>query len=177
MMTGVLIKKKNKKQKNKASKKCPEKICLHEHRETIWCRLALCGHKSRNYKKRPERLKADGLLEFRRNIALLYLDFRLLASRTMIQEICYSKPPNLHFVLCYSENESCSVVSDSLWPRGLYSPWNSPGQNTGVGSLSRLQWIFPTEESIWGLLLCRWIVYQLSYQGSKLLQNYIIVLS
>ena len=30
-------------------------------------------------------------------------------------------------------SESCSVVSDSLWPHGPYSPWNSPGQNTGVG--------------------------------------------
>ena len=34
------------------------------------------------------------------------------------------------------ESESCSVVSNCLWPRGLYHPWNSPGQNTGVGSLS-----------------------------------------
>ena len=34
--------------------------------------------------------------------------------------------------------ESCSVVSDSLWPHELYSPWNSPGQNTGVGILSLL---------------------------------------
>ena len=33
-------------------------------------------------------------------------------------------------------SESCSAVSDSLRPHGLYSPWNSPGQNTGVGSLS-----------------------------------------
>ena len=32
-----------------------------------------------------------------------------------------------------------SVVSDSLWPHGRYSPWNSPGQNTGVGTLSLLQ--------------------------------------
>ena len=31
------------------------------------------------------------------------------------------------------ESESHSVVSDSLQPHGLYSPWNSPGQNTGVG--------------------------------------------
>ena len=31
---------------------------------------------------------------------------------------------------------SHSVVSDSLWPCGLYSPWNSLGQNTEVGSLS-----------------------------------------
>ena len=40
------------------------------------------------------------------------------------------------------ESESRSVVSDSLWPHGLCSPWNSPGQSTGVGSLSLLQGIF-----------------------------------
>ena len=34
---------------------------------------------------------------------------------------------------------------DSLGPHGLYSPHNSPGQNTGVGSLSLLQWILPTQ--------------------------------
>ena len=37
------------------------------------------------------------------------------------------------------EGESQSVVSHSLQPHGLYSPWNSTGQNTGVGSLSLLQ--------------------------------------
>ena len=36
-------------------------------------------------------------------------------------------------------------MSDSLRPHGLYSPWNSPGQNIGVGSLSLLQGIFPTQ--------------------------------
>ena len=40
-----------------------------------------------------------------------------------------------------SESESHSFVSDSLG----YSPWNSPGQNTGVGRLSLLQGIFPTQ--------------------------------
>ena len=40
-----------------------------------------------------------------------------------------------------------------------YSPWNSPGQNTGVGSLSLLQQIFPTQEFNWGLLHCRQILY------------------
>ena len=64
-------------------------------------------------------------------------------------------------------SESHSVVSNSLWPHALYSPWNSPGQNTGVGSLSLLQWIFLTQESNWGLLHCRRILYQLSYQGHK----------
>ena len=43
-----------------------------------------------------------------------------------------------------SESEGCSVMSDSLLPHGLYSPWNSPGQNTEMGSLSLLQGIFPT---------------------------------
>ena len=53
---------------------------------------------------------------------------------------------------------SCPTLCDS--------PWNSPGQNTGVGSLLLLQQIFPTQESNWGLLHCRQIFYQLSYQGS-----------
>ena len=45
------------------------------------------------------------------------------------------------------ESESRSIVSDSLRPHGLYSPWNSQGQKTGVGSLSILQGIFPTQGS------------------------------
>ena len=62
-------------------------------------------------------------------------------------------------------SESHSVVSDSL--RSLdYSPWNSPGQNTGVGSLSLLQGIFPIKGSNPGLPHCRWILYQLSHNGS-----------
>ena len=48
----------------------------------------------------------------------------------------------------------------------LNSPWNSPGQNTGVVSLSLLQGIFPTQGSNPGLSHCRQILYQLSYQGS-----------
>ena len=96
---------------------------------------------------------------------------------------------------------------DFLQPHGLYSPWNFPGQNTGVGSslsllqgnlpnpgikprpptlqadslpaepqgkpkntgvgsLALPQWIFLTQESNKGLLHCRQILYQLSYQGS-----------
>ena len=47
-----------------------------------------------------------------------------------------------------------------------YSPWNSPGQNTGVGSLSLLQGTFPTQGSNTGLWHCKWILYQLSHQGT-----------
>ena len=43
------------------------------------------------------------------------------------------------------ESESHSVMSNSLQPHGLYSPWNSLSQNTGVGSFSLLQGIFPTD--------------------------------
>ena len=64
------------------------------------------------------------------------------------------------------ESESCSVVSNSLWPHGLYSPWNSPGQNIGVGRLSLLQGIFPTQGLNPGLPLCRQILYQPSHKGS-----------
>ena len=56
------------------------------------------------------------------------------------------------------ENESQSFVSDSLQPHGLYSPWNSPGQNTGVGNCSLLQGIFPTQGSNTGLPHCRQIL-------------------
>ena len=63
--------------------------------------------------------------------------------------------------------ESHSIMSNSLWPHGLYSPWNSPGQNTGVGSLSLLQGIFLAQELNQSLLHGRKILYQLSYQGSQ----------
>ena len=58
---------------------------------------------------------------------------------------------------------SCTVMSESLWPHGL---WNSPGQNTRVGSLSLLQRIFPTQGSNPGLPHCRRILSQLSHKGS-----------
>ena len=65
-----------------------------------------------------------------------------------------------------SESESHSVVSDSLWSHGLYHPWNSSGQNTGVGSLSLLQGIFQTQGSCPGLPHCRQILSQLSHKRS-----------
>ena len=42
-------------------------------------------------------------------------------------------------------SESHSVASDPLRPHGLHNPWNSLGQNTGVGRLSLLHRIFPTQ--------------------------------
>ena len=59
-------------------------------------------------------------------------------------------------------------MSDCLLPHGLCSSWNSPGQNTGVGSLYLLQGIFSTQESNPGLPHCRQMIYHLSHQGSHL---------
>ena len=58
--------------------------------------------------------------------------------------------------------QSCPTLCDHM----DCSPWNSPGQYTGVGSHSILQGVFPTHGSNPGLLHCRWIIYQLSHKGS-----------
>ena len=66
------------------------------------------------------------------------------------------------------------LVSNSLQPHGLYSPWSSPGQNTGVGSISFLQGIFPTQGSHPCLPHCRRILYQLSHQGSPRILEWVV---
>ena len=55
-----------------------------------------------------------------------------------------------------------------------YSPWNSPGQNTGVGSLSLIQGIFPTQGSNPGLPHCRRALHQLSYKGSPRILEWVV---
>ena len=70
----------------------------------------------------------------------------------------------IKYRLCVCESQS--FVSDFLRPHGLYSPWNSPGQNARVDSLSLLQGIFPTQGSNPGLPHCRRILHQLSQKGS-----------
>ena len=67
----------------------------------------------------------------------------------------------------HAESESHLVVSDSLQPHGLYSPWNSLSQNTEVDCLSLLQGIFPTQGSNTGLPHCRQILYQLSHKEAQ----------
>ena len=57
-------------------------------------------------------------------------------------------------------------MTNSLLPHGLYSPWNSPSQNTGVGSCSLLQGIFPTQGLNLGLPHCKQMLYQLRHAKS-----------
>ena len=73
--------------------------------------------------------------------------------------------------LRFTKSVSCLVMSDSLQPHGpqpqrIPCPWNSPGKNTGMGSHSFLQGIFPIQGLNLGLLHCRKILYHRSYQGS-----------
>ena len=67
--------------------------------------------------------------------------------------------------------------SPTLQPHGLYSPWNSPGQNTGLGSLSLLQGIFPTQGLNPDLPHCRWILYRLRHQGNPMKQKWTLELA
>ena len=67
---------------------------------------------------------------------------------------------------------SCSVVSDSLRPHGLWPtrflrPWDFPGTSTGVGCHFLLQEIFPSQGLNPGLPHCRQTLYRLSHQGGK----------
>ena len=78
--------------------------------------------------------------------------------------VAYQAPPSLGFSrqehwsgVPLTSPERHWVMSNSLPPHGLYRPWNSPDQNTGTGSLSLLQGIFPTQGVNPDLLHCRWI--------------------
>ena len=81
--------------------------------------------------------------------------------------------PSSHVQMWESENESWSVLSDSLPPQSLYRQCNSSSQNTGVGSLSLLQGIFPTQWSNPGLPHYWRIIYQLSHKGSPRILDWV----
>ena len=70
-----------------------------------------------------------------------------------------------------SESESHSVASNSLRPHWLFSPWNSPGHNTGVGSLSFPRGLSQSRDRLNPGIKPRRILYQLSYQESWRRQN------
>ena len=72
----------------------------------------------------------------------------------------------LEWVAVPSSRESSQLGSPALQVDSLPSEPPGKPKNTGVGSLFLLQGNFPTQESNWGLLHCRQILYQLSYQGS-----------
>ena len=72
--------------------------------------------------------------------------------------------------------QSCLTLCSpmGLWPARPLCPWNSPGQNTSVGSCSLLQGIFPAQESNPGFLHCRWILSHLSHPGSPRILEWMV---
>ena len=69
-------------------------------------------------------------------------------------------------------SENHTVVFNSLWPHGLYSPWKSPDQNTGVGSRSRgssQQRLNP------GLPHCSQTLHQLRHQGNPRMLEWVAI--
>ena len=78
------------------------------------------------------------------SVVCVYIYIHIYISHKIKTSFENSEPTQLNLGMW---NESHSVMSSCLWPHGLYSPWNSPGQNTGVGSLSLLHGIFPTQGS------------------------------
>ena len=73
---------------------------------------------------------------------------------------------NVHLVKAMKVKVKVAQSCLTHWDPMDCSPWNSPGQNTGVGSLSLLQGIFPIQRSNPGLPHCRQILYQLSHKRS-----------
>ena len=83
--------------------------------------------------------------------------------------LCSRYSYRLYFTACVPAKslQSCLILCnpvDSNLP--LLCLWNSPGKRTGVGCHDLLQEILPTQGSNPGLLHCRWILYNLSQQGS-----------
>ena len=71
-------------------------------------------------------------------------------------------------------NPGIKPRSPTFWAESLMSEPPGKPKNTGVGSLSLLQQIFPTQESNWALLPCRRILYQLSHQGSPRILEWVV---
>ena len=122
--------------------------------------------------RRFHRLSHQGSLstwyytKYKYMITAIAFPFRMLNARKTMVCFLYPRISGDRYGAWHIESESHSVAFNSLQPHELCSPWNSPGQDTGVGSLSLLQGIFPTPGSNPGLQHCGQILYQLSYQGS-----------
>ena len=137
----------------------------------------------------PGRVLWKGLLlKFGQCLCLGYECIEMLVMRVggrrLRHRALWRNPDWAHSLVCLPlllapQSESCSVVSDSLWPQGhgLYpvkNSWNSPGQNTGVGSFSPPQGIFPTQGSNPGLPHCRRILYQLNHKGNPRILEWVV---
>ena len=95
------------------------------------------------------------------------LNWNSILSLSMLKFSLSHVPSTLNLFHTHTHTHTHSVAQScpTLRPHG-YSPWNSLGQNTGVGSLFHLQGIFPTQGSNPSLPHYGWILCQLSHKGS-----------
>ena len=91
--------------------------------------------------------------------------------------MCPINTPVYKYVL-FLVTHSCPTICNPMDYSQLASSnhGDSPGKNTQVGCQALLQRIFPTQELNWGLLHCRLILYQLSYQGSPYISMLLLLL-
>ena len=98
----------------------------------------------------------------------LWLLINLVAKRNTVWKFVKSCKIEMKATWIVAETNIWNVLIVSIedLKKLFATPWNSPGQNTGVGGLSLLQGIFPTQRSNPGLPHCRWVFYQLNHKGS-----------
>ena len=68
------------------------------------------------------------------------------------------------------KSESCSLMSDSLPPHGLYSLWNSPGQNTGMGQFSS---VTQSSTTLCDPMNCSMTGFHVHHQLLELIQTHV----
>ena len=86
--------------------------------------------------------------------------------KVKVAQSCPTLCDPVDYIVHVIPNPGIKPMSPALQADSLQAETQRKPKNIGVGSLSLLQQIFPTQGLNQGLLHCRWILYQLSYQGS-----------
>ena len=159
--------------------------CAHIHDCTGTLGLWLCGHQAVFSMEEGLVSRAEGQRQHHTNPHFLGGDYsllenewkslshvRLFATPWTIQFMEFSRPRILEWVAFpfpssgYLLNPGIELRSPTLQVDSLPAEPQGKPENTGVGSLSLLQQIFPTQESNQVLLHCRQILYYLNHEGS-----------
>ena len=134
--------------------------------------LAVCNHTQRKYEDQKEYIKSWDCVKVKITQSCMtlcnpmdYTVHGILLARILEW---------VSFPFSRASSQPRDQIQVSHIAGGFFTSWvQGKPKNTGVGSLCLFQWIFLTQKLSWGLIHCRWILYQLSYQGSPVLTFYI----